>query len=223
MPNYQIDPTIDPYETENAFYLQSHPARMAKLLAHYELYRRVSHLPGSLVEAGVYKGASLMRFAAFRETLESSHSRSIIGFDAFGAFPRDAVEGSSDAAFIDEFENAGGQGISKDDLAALFDSKGYGNVTLVEGDIFKTLPRFLDEEPETRISLLHLDLDVYEPTAFALEKLLPHMVRGGLIVFDDYGVVEGATRAADEMCKALNTNLEKLPNYCVPSFLAVFQ
>ncbi len=221
MPQYETDPNIDLYQTENAFYLQSHPTRMAKLLAHYELYRQVSHLPGAVVEAGVYKGASLMRFAAFRDVLETNHSRAIIGFDAFGAFPRDAIESISDQAFIDRFENAGGEGIGKAHLSQLFEAKGYGNIDLVEGDVFKTMPDFLSRKPETRIALLHLDLDVYEPTAFALETLLPHMVRGGIIVFDDYGVVEGATRAADEVCATLKTALKKLPNYSVPAYLSM--
>ncbi|MEL7199033.1 MAG: TylF/MycF/NovP-related O-methyltransferase [Pseudomonadota bacterium] len=221
MPHYQTDPDIDLYEAENAFYLQSHPARIAKLLAHYELYRKVSHLPGAIVEAGVYKGASLMRFAAFRETLESTLSRPIIGFDAFGEFPRKAIEGASDKEFIERFEDEGGEGISKPHLASLFDAKGYGDITLVQGDIFETLPRFLETKPEIRIALLHLDMDVYEPTAFALEKLVPHMVAGGLILFDDYGLVDGATRAADELCAEMKTPLEKLPNYSVPAYLTV--
>lgn len=221
MNHYTIDLSLDPYEVENAFYLQSHPARFAKLISHYELYRKITHLPGSVVEAGVYKGASLMRFAGFREVLESVHSREIIGFDAFGAFPRGAVEGKSDQAFIDQFELSGGPGISKAELEEALYAKGYDNVSLVEGDIFETLPSFLGEKPETRIALLHLDMDVYEPTAFVLEQLTERMVRGGLIVFDDYGAVEGATRAADELARKLDTGLHKLPNYKVPAFVVM--
>jgi hypothetical protein len=51
--HYTPDPALDPYEAENSFYLRSHPSRMAKLLAHYELYRRITHLPGAVVEMGV--------------------------------------------------------------------------------------------------------------------------------------------------------------------------
>ncbi|MEE4205544.1 MAG: TylF/MycF/NovP-related O-methyltransferase [Erythrobacter sp.] len=221
MAHYAPDRALDPYEAENAFYLRSHPGRVAKLLAHYELYRRIAGLPGALVEVGVYKGASLMRFAAFREVLETTHSRLIAGFDAFGAFPRGAIEGESDRAFIEGFEKAGGPGIAREVLLRLIEAKGYGNVELIGGDVFDTLPAFLDQRPETRIALLHLDLDVYEPTAFALERLVPRMVRGGLVVFDDYGVVEGATRAADAICAELGVRLEKLPNYAVPSFFAL--
>jgi hypothetical protein len=122
--HYIPDPALDPYEAENSFYLRSYPSRMAKLLAHYELYRRITHLPGAVVEMGVYKGASLMRFASFRDMLENAHSRPLIGFDAFGAFPRGEVGGSDDMAFIDRFEAAGGDGIAKADLEALIERKG---------------------------------------------------------------------------------------------------
>ncbi|MDJ0979722.1 MAG: TylF/MycF/NovP-related O-methyltransferase [Erythrobacter sp.] len=179
------------------------------------------HLPGAIIEAGVYKGASLMRFATFRDTLETSYSRSIIGFDAFGSFPKNAVEGASDQAFIDRFEGAGGPGIAEAQLARLIADKGFDNVQLIAGDIFETLPQYLEGHPETRIALLHLDLDVYEPTAFVLDKLVPRMVHGGLIVFDDYGAVDGATRAADAICRQLGAPLAKLPHYQVPAFLKV--
>lgn len=217
--NYQINTALDPYEVENAFYLQSHPSRLAKLLAHYELYRKILALPGDVIEAGVYKGASLMRFAAFRDVLETAHARAIVGFDAFGAFPREAVKGASDQSFIDGFEGAGGPGISREGLEAALSAKGHDNVTLVEGDIFAQLPAYLEAAPATRIALLHLDMDVYEPTAFAIAQLKARMVTGGLIVFDDYGMVEGATRAADELASELGVSLQKLPHYQVPAFI----
>ena len=221
MAHYSPDPDLDPYEAENAFYLQSHPSRIAKLLAHYELYRKIVGLPGSLIEAGVYKGASLMRFAAIRALLENDYSRPLVGFDAFGSFPRTAVSGEEDQTFIDEFESRGGPGIARDRLSSLFAEKGYANIALHEGDIFDTLPAYLRQKPATKVAFLHLDLDVYEPTAFVLKTLAPHMVRGGLIVFDDYGMVKGATRAADELGAELSLEIGKLSNYEIPAFIVM--
>lgn len=221
MANYEPATEIDAYEAENSFYLRAHPSRMAKLLAHYELYRRIVDIPGAVVELGVYKGASFMRFASFREILENAHSRPLIGFDMFGAFPRGGVSAEADQRFIDTFEAAGGEGIARANLEQLLAAKGYANTTLVEGDVFETLPAFLARNPALRIALLHLDLDVYEPTAFALDQLLPHMARQGLVVFDDYGLVPGATRAADEACAGLGVTMRKLSNYVIPAYFAV--
>lgn len=221
MGHYVPAKAADVYEAENTFYLRSHPSRMAKLLAHYELYRSITDLPGAVVELGVYKGASLIRFATFRSMFENPYSRPIIGFDAFGAFPRGEVMGETDNAFIERFEATGGEGIAREVLEDILAEKGFDNVQLVAGNVFDTIPDFLENNPAQKIALLHLDLDVYEPTAFSLEKLLPRMVRGGLVVFDDYTLVEGATHAADEMCERLGVKMAKLPNYCIPAFFTV--
>lgn len=221
MTHYVPAAASDVYEAENTFYLRGHPTRLAKLLAHYELYKMIAALPGAVVEMGVYKGASLLRFATFRGILENAFSRPVIGFDAFGAFPRSGVEGAADQAFIERFESTGGNGISKADLSAIVTEKGFANLNLVEGNVFDTLPEFLAREPAQKVALLHLDMDVYEPTIFALEQLLPRMVRGGIVVFDDYGLVEGATRAADEICAAHGFRMAKLSNYIIPAYFTV--
>jgi hypothetical protein len=206
-------------EAENTFYLRAPVGRMGKLIAHWELYRQITGLPGAVVELGVYKGASLMRFAMFRSLAEHETSREIHGFDAFGTFPRSGVEQAEDRDFIDRFEAERGDGIARDTLRDLIADKGIGNVHLHQGNVFDTLPAYLAQRPELRIALLHLDMDVYEPTAFALDRLVPHMVPGGLILFDDYGLVAGATRAAEEVAQRLKLGFGKLGHYAVPAFL----
>tara|TARA_B100002049_G_scaffold233959_1_gene215546 strand:- start:1905 stop:2546 length:642 start_codon:yes stop_codon:yes gene_type:complete len=212
---------MDVYEAENSFYLRTPPSRMAKLLAHYELYKKITELPGAILELGVYKGASFMRFASFRDILENAHSRPLIGFDAFGAFPTAGVQETTDQSFIQKFETAGGPGISRKTLEDLISAKGFGNTTLIEGNIFDTVPEYLKQQPALKIALLHLDVDVYEPTAFALDQLLPHMARAGLVVFDDYGLVQGATRAADEASAKLGVQMKKLSNYVIPGYFEI--
>lgn len=204
---------------ENGFYLTSAPTRLGKLLAHYELYKRITSLPGHVVECGVFKGASLLRFATFRRLLEHDDSRQIIGFDVFGAFPRD--NDAADAAFVEQFERQAGLGISTAELTAALDHKTFRNVTLVRGDVRQTIPHFAAERPEFKISLLHLDLDVYEPTRTALEHFFPRMVPGGLIVLDDYGTVPGATRAVDEFLIGRNLPIQKLSLAHIPGFIVV--
>jgi len=55
------------WDYENGFYLTSDIRRMSKLVNHYELYKKIIHLPGQVLEFGVYKGNSLIRFLTFRE------------------------------------------------------------------------------------------------------------------------------------------------------------
>lgn len=209
------------WDAENTFYMRSHPSRLAKLLAHYEIYKMIVDIPGDVLELGVYKGASLSRFATFRQILENDFSRTIYGLDTFGAFPKSNIEGSADLQFIEEFEDEGGEGISDDDLSSLIREKNIQNVHLIKGNVFDTIPDLKKEKPSLKISLLHLDMDVYEPTSFALRELIPNMVRGGIVLFDDYSTVEGATRAGDEIARELGVQFTKLSNYSVPSFFRI--
>ncbi len=207
------------WDYENGFYWFSHNSRLNKMLAHYELYKSIVGLPGHIFELGVYKGASLIRLATFRDSLENDFSRKIIGFDAFGEFPTDGLKVEDDLKFVERFEQAGGHGLSREELHGLLVSKGFENFSLVKGNVFDTLPSYLEENPETRLAFLHLDMDVKEPTDFALEMLYERVVPGGLIVFDDYNAVAGETLSVDNFVRQHGLKIEKLPFYHVPAFI----
>ncbi len=207
------------WEYENGFYLTSPADRLAKMLNQYELYKRVVHLPGEVIELGVYKGASMARLLTFRRVLETESSRRVIGFDAFGLFPRAGVARAEDRAFIDRFEAEGGDGFSREEIDGYLRAKDFTNFELIAGDVRSTLPQLLQERPELRVSLLHLDLDVYEPTDAAVRMLESRLVPGALIVIDDYGAVGGATQAIDELCARRHLAVEKLPMSHVPAFI----
>ncbi|CEO34743.1 CalS11 [[Clostridium] sordellii] len=205
------------WDYENGFYLTSPVNRMGKQLAQYELYKKIVNIPGEILEFGVYKGASIIRFATYRELLENTYYRKIIGFDIFGEFPK--TDNDDDNKFIQRFEEQGGNGISKEALEDFIKNKNINNIELIKGNVFDTLDEFLEKNKQIKISLLHLDLDVYKPTKFILEKLYERMVPGGIIVFDDYGTVKGATDAIDEFLKEKNKKTEKLSLCYIPSFV----
>ncbi|MFZ0734208.1 MAG: TylF/MycF/NovP-related O-methyltransferase [Candidatus Sulfotelmatobacter sp.] len=208
------------WDYENGFYLTRHVTRLSKLLAHYELYKMIVQLPGHVVECGVYKGTSLLRFASFREVLESPYSRKIIGFDAFGRFPLDE-EDEKDGAFVHRFSTEGGDGISRASLLEVLSHKGFENIELVEGDICSTLPQYVKDHPELKIALLNIDVDVYRPTQIILDQLFDRVVPRGLVVLDDYGAVAGETQAVDEFLQKSKKQLmiEKLPIAHIPAYI----
>jgi len=210
------------WDYENGFYLTSHVTRLAKTLAHYELYKTIVDIPGHIVECGVYKGASFIRFATFREILESPHSRKLIGFDAFGRFPH-ATADANDRDFISRFAAAGGDGISRDAFTEVLSYKGFGNFDLIEGDICVTVPQYVLDHPELKIALLHVDVDVYQPSRVVLEQLFDRIVTRGLVVLDDYGTVAGETLAVDEFLQRTQrkTLIEKLSISHIPAFIRI--
>jgi hypothetical protein len=71
---------------------------------------------------------------------------------------------------------------------------------MIDGDIRHTAPEFVQREPGMRISLLHLDVDLYEPTMAALQAFYPKIVTGGIVVLDEYACHEwpGETTALDD-------------------------
>lgn len=211
---YNID---DEWEHENGFYITSHVTRISKMVAHYELYKSIINLPGQVVECGVFKGASLIRFCTFREILESQYSRKITGFDAFGKFQTQKCD--SDDEFIKKFEKSSGDGISVEQLNDVLLYKEFKNYELVPGNIEDTVPHYVENNPEMKISLLHIDVDVYNPSKVVLDCLFDKVVVGGLIVLDDYGTVYGETRAVDEYLLDKDYVIEKMPISHIPSYI----
>lgn len=215
--NYKID--IDKkWEYENGFYLTCETGRIGKFISHLELYKLITNLPGDVAEFGVYKATSLIRFLSFRDLLENSTSRKVIGFDAFGEFPKNlSMEG--DKEFVEFFEGSGGFGIDDQELTVLLERKNIQNFELVRGDICKTSAEYIKKRPELKLSMIHIDVDVYEPTKVILETFWDRLVKGGVLVLDDYGTVEGETKAIDEFFKDKKLSIKKMNYYHTPSYI----
>jgi predicted O-methyltransferase YrrM len=60
------------------------------------------------------------------------------------------------------------------------------NVTLIKGWFEDTLPKFINELDQEKISVLHMDADTYKPTKYVLNALIPHLTSGSIIIFDEY-------------------------------------
>ncbi len=197
------------FDYENNFYLSCDITRISKILAHYELYKKVIDLPGEIVECGIFKGASFARFAMFRELFGNPFSKKIIGFDVFGKFPETKFE--DDVKVRKQFVDVAGEdSISKQQLLEILQHKGITKrIELVEGNITKTVPEYLKKNPELKISLLNLDTDIYEPSVTILENLYPRIVTGGVLILDDYGTFPGETKATNDYFKDKNVKINK--------------
>ena len=64
----------------------------------------------------------------------------------------------------------------------------------VQGTVESTIP---DQSPD-QIAILRLDTDWYSSTRHELIHLYPRLVRGGVLIIDDYGYWQGARQAVDE-------------------------
>lgn len=219
------------WDYENNFYLSCDPSRIAKILAHYELYKIAENIAGDIVECGVFKGVSLCRFAIFRDILKNN-SKKIIGFDTFARFPEtkfnlafhekhgsDSSSWSTDEEGRKRHVEISQESISKDQLYTILKHKKIKSVELVEGDITQTVPKYIKEHKDLKISLLNLDVDIFEPTVTVLEYLYPMISKGGVLILDDYGKFPGETKAVDDYFKDKNVEIKKFTFSQYPRFV----
>ena len=200
---------------------------LSHFLARYELVKRVLNVQGSIIECGVYLGGGLMTFAQLSAILEPiNHQRQVIGFDTFAGF----TELSEQEKAISPIAESGLFKVEGDICAdiqrsvALFDSNRFINhvpkVFIEKGDISETLPKYLEKNPHLVVSLLYLDMDLYEPTKVAIELLLPRMPKGAVIAFDEMNRPgwPGETRAVMETVGIGNLEIEKFSVDTYPCF-----
>lgn len=199
----------DKWTYENGFMLTAGVERFGKMFNQWDLFRRIPE--GDIVEVGVFKGASLARLLAFRKLM--NHEGRVWGFDTFAEFP----DSEYDQCFIDNFTAHAGHPLSASEISFYLDENGHDNYSLVQGDIHDTIPLWLHQR-SPNIALLHIDVDAYEPTKFALSRLLPYMAKGGIIMFDDYAHCEGARRATNEI---LHSEPMPMPYYKAPYYLII--
>jgi hypothetical protein len=213
--------SIDVFEAENEFYRRCTTDRISKFLAHAKLYEMSLGLPGHFAECGVFKGASFCRFRKLGRLFHPDHTRRFIGFDVFGQFPA-ATYGPDQAELARQRAIDGDQGISKAQLEQLLRQQGLAdNVELVEGDVRETIPRYVADRQQMSFAIVNIDLDLFDPTKAALEHFFPLVVRGGVVILDDYEGFPGAKKAVDEYLADHNRpeRIQKFSFAYTPSFL----
>ncbi len=203
LPNYE-----KAFDYENDFYLSCKSSRIAKTIAQYKLFERTVHIEGDIVECGIFKGSSFLRFAMYRK-IHNIENKKLIGFDSFDNFPETEYE--QDKHLREKFiAEAGDMSISRQQLTDVLSNKNCGNnVSLIPGDITKTVPEFVDKYKDVKISILNIDVDIYEPTVAILEHLYPLVSKNGIIILDDYMTFPGETKAVNEYFKDTNVVIEK--------------
>lgn len=193
-------------------------AEINRFLAKSKLFEKVINIHGNIVECGVFMGGGLMTWATLSAIYEPlNHIRKVIGFDTFEGFTGVSEKDKS------EMENKsaikGGLKVtSYEDILEcirifdLYRPLGHiPKVELVKGDVLQTMKEYINQNQHLIVSLLYLDFDLYEPTKFAIETLLPRMPKGSVIAFDQLNQKfwPGETLALLETLGVKNIKLER--------------
>jgi len=197
-----------------------------KFLSHVQIFNEVMDVPGHIVECGVFKGMSLLTFVKLIEVLCPADSlKRVIGFDTFEGFVNLAekdglpnekrgkvVGGWNSSDFLPTLQKLV-EITQRDSMVPRVK-----RVELVKGDASVSIPEYVKANPGIRISLLHLDMDLYDPTLAALRHLYPLVSPGGIVLLDEYGMdgFPGESAAFDDYFGANRPQLKKFPFTSTP-------
>ena len=204
------------YDSFNNFIFSKDRNVFNKMHSRFQFYDMTKHLHGDIVECGVFKGSGLLTWLKLLNIYEPHSIKKVVGFDFF------------DPGFVDDMPD----GVDKQTMKQVFDrvkdldlndvslegirnkilNAGFGEdkFELIKGDIKATSQEYVNKRPGMRISVLYLDMDLYEPTYFALQMLWNNVVPGGVVVFDEYAYHSWSeSDAADEFAKQKNLKLIK--------------
>ena len=161
-----------------------------------ELLRLVDHLNGDVAECGTYKGASAyLMCEALKDGPFLVHL-----FDSFEGMPEPLpVDGT--------YWKRGALATSESSLHKTL--RGFNNHRVYKGWI----PERFAEVADHFFRLVHIDVDLHEPTLASLQFFYPRLLPGGILLLDDYGFKScpGAKRAADEFFSDKPERIALLP------------
>lgn len=190
---------------------------LKRFLAMYEILKMVLRIKGSIVECGVFRGFSLMSWAKISSILEPENlTRRIYGFDSFNGFPSVAEMDRSPAGDAATGDFQGSNYDELQELIRIYDQDRFlghiSKVQLIKGDAAQSIPDFVRENSHLLVSLLFLDMDLYEPTKVALEHFLPRMPKGAVLAFDelDNPIWPGETMALLEKLNVNHLKIQRL-------------
>lgn len=195
---------------------------LSRLLYYSDLYKMILDVPGVICEFGVHWGATLSTLINLRGMFEPyNHSRHIYGFDTFAGFAsvhdKDGAEHKEGHFAV----SAGYEAVLEEILEIQESFNPVSHIRkfkLIKGDASKTCHTWLDENPHAIVSMLILDMDVYEPTLEVLQALRPRLTRGSLLVFDELSAPNwpGETLALQETFGLAGLRLRRHPHqpYC---------
>ncbi len=191
----------------------------SRLLFFYEIYRKIIHTHGVIVEFGVRWGQTLSILSALRGIFEPfNRHRKIIGFDTFEGFKGISVEDGEKCACVDgsfsvspRYEEYLDKSLFlQEQLNPISHLKKY---ELVKGNAIDTIPQYFEKHPESLISLAVFDFDIYQPTKVALEAVKPRLFKGSVLVFDELcdDIFPGETIAVLETIGVSSLRIERFP------------
>lgn len=164
---------------------------LARMLGTFEVYQKIVQIPGSVLDVGTWRGQTAVLCENFRAILEPlNFQRRIHAFDTFTGYTGFSEQDPRDKKLYSDgtYSLPGDYARLLDNLLKLHErnnAMGHinGKHTVWEGDCRQTLSAFEQQYPGEMVALAWFDLNVFEPTKDAFERILKRLVPGGVIAF----------------------------------------
>jgi hypothetical protein len=159
-----------------------------RLYVLWQAVRNTAHLALPVVEIGTFRGGSARVLVGALQSAVATPELHVI--DTFEGHLDHQVTAEDSARQRGKFADT-----SVDDVRRyLSDLPG---AVVHQGDATRLLPTW----PERRYGLVHLDVDLFEPTRDCLHYFAARLAAGGVAVVDDYGAPScpGVARAVDDL------------------------
>lgn len=193
-------------------YTMTSPERIYGLIEAVK-YITKHQISGDIVECGVWKGGSMLAVAETLLQIGDS-TRKLFLYDTFEGMPpptKDDVSYNDEAAqaLLDQDADKASSNVwaysTLETVQRTMSLSTYPsqNISYVRGKVEDTIPGTIPEQ----IALLRLDTDWYESTRHEMIHLFPRLVKGGVLIIDDYGFWKGARKAIDEYLEENNIQL----------------
>ena len=152
--------------------------------------RQSCRLPGCWIECGVYKGGTAMMLAKAMQNLACNNTLHL--FDTFQGLPQ--IDSTMDLHHKGDFADTAFEDVKTRIHSITEISK--QSVVFHPG----LIPETFSTASMDRISLAHVDVDLYQSVLDCCEFIYPRLVAGGILLFDDYGFPScpGARAAVDQ-------------------------
>lgn len=196
-----------PYERELSADSRSKKAPMRNLDRRFMLVQvaeAVRRLPGSTAECGVFRGiGSALVCRALDGTYAADDAH--FAFDAFEGLP--APVEADQIGGDDQWWTEGDLKSEEAGVAALLSP--FSHAQIKAGWI----PDRFSEVGDRRFRLIHIDVDLHDPTRDSIDFFFPRLVPGGMMLLDDHGIVScpGARAAAEEYFAKTGDPIIELP------------
>jgi hypothetical protein len=201
---------------------------LSKILFLDYLYKKVVDVFGCVVDFGTRYGNNAAIFSGLRGIYEPfNRHRKILAFDTFEGFQH-ITEKDGKSELMKNGNDRVGKNYDKYLEKILFLQEKDNPISHIKkhsvfkGNAPEMLSAYLKKYPQTIMAMVYFDFDIYEPTKKCIELILPHLVKGSIIVFDELGDDDspGETIALQESIGLNNVKLERYryvsrASYCI--------